>query len=175
MCHGDLALMKNSAYMFCICSHEGKCLHKRRFSNEESGLLFLKMVSPETECLHFEYDVHIAKTVGNIIPSSSEAQCLHFFARSWRIMPAKKSILLWRTVSTGLEFALRTIFTHFWAGVSHVHVYACLRNAHRLTSHSQGAWPNRKALCTVLIDQRHAWIKSPILFMCRPKSERSLS
>ena len=34
---------------------------------------------------------------------------------------------------------LRTIFTHFWAGVSHVHVYACLRNAYRLTPHGQGA------------------------------------
>ena len=40
------------------------------------------MVSHETECLHFDYDVHIARTVGNIIPSSSEAQCLHLFARS---------------------------------------------------------------------------------------------
>ena len=69
--------MKNIAYVFCICSHEGKC-HKRRFSNEESGLLFLKMVSDETEYLHFEYDVRIAKIVGNIISSSSEAQCLDF-------------------------------------------------------------------------------------------------
>ena len=34
---------------------------------------------------------------------------------------------------------LRTIFTHFWAGVSHVHVYAYLRNAYDLTSHGQGA------------------------------------
>ena len=69
---------------------------------------------------------------------------------------------------------LRTILTHFWAGVSHVRVYACLRNAYRLTSHGQGAWRNRKALCAVLIDPRHAWIKSPILFTYRPKSERSL-
>ena len=36
-------------------------------------------------------------------------------------------------------YDLRTIFTHFWAGVSHVHVYACLRNAYRLTSRGQGA------------------------------------
>ena len=35
--------------------------------------------------------------------------------------------------------SLRTIFAHFWAGVSHVQVYACLRNAYRLTSHRQGA------------------------------------
>ena len=37
------------------------------------------------------------------------------------------------------EVYLRTIFTHFWAGVSDVHMYACLRKAYRPTSHSQGA------------------------------------
>ena len=70
---------------------------------------------------------------------------------------------------------LRTSCAHFWAGVSHVHVYACLRNAYRLTSHDQGSWRNRKALCTVLIDQRHAWIKWPIVCTYRPRSERGLS
>ena len=44
---------------------------------------------------------------------------------------------------------LRTFLPHFWVGVSHVHVYACLRKAYRLTSHSQGAWRNRRALRTM--------------------------
>ena len=50
-------------------------------------------------------------------------------------------LLLTLHVHVDQEFfvALRTIFTHFWAGVSNVHVYACLRNAYRLTSHGQGA------------------------------------
>ena len=41
------SLMKNSAYRFRLCSHEGICLNKlkSRFSDEESGLLFLKIVS----------------------------------------------------------------------------------------------------------------------------------
>ena len=48
---------------------------------------------------------------------------------------------------------LRAIFGQqlscpFWARVSHVHVYACLRKAYRLTSHCEGAWRNRKALRT---------------------------
>ena len=34
---------------------------------------------------------------------------------------------------------LRTFLPHFGAGVSHVHVYACLRKAYGLTSHNQGA------------------------------------
>ena len=62
----------------------------------------------------------------------------------------KKKFDVWK--ETEEISCLRTTFTHFWAGVSHVHVYACLRNAYRLTSHGQGVWRNRKALCTVLID-----------------------
>ena len=36
-------------------------------------------------------------------------------------------------------FFISTFLPHFWAGVSHVHAYACLCNAYRLTSHGQGA------------------------------------
>ena len=46
-------------------------------------------------------------------------------------------------------------FTHFWAGVSHVHVYACLRKAYHLPSHDQGARRDRKALRTI-VDKRNA-------------------
>ena len=43
-----------------------------------------------------------------------------------------KLLLVWK-------IALRTFLSHFRAGVSHVHAYACLRKAYRLTSHRQCA------------------------------------
>ena len=54
-------------------------------------------------------------------------------------------VLYFETISRGL----RTFLRHFWAGVSNVHAYACLRKAYRLTSHSQGAWRNRGAQRTM--------------------------
>ena len=71
---------------------------------------------------------------------------------------------------------LRTFLTHFWAGVAHVHVCACLRTAYRITSHDQGAWLNRKAL-SALIDQPHAPESYGLLvvFAYGLKSEQGLS
>ena len=50
--------------------------------------------------------------------------------------------------------SLKTFLPHFWARLSHVHVYACHRKAYRLTSHGQGAGRDRKALLSI-VDKRH--------------------
>ena len=69
---------------------------------------------------------------------------------------------------------LRTFLPHFWAGISYM--YTCMHASTRLiASHHTLKVHDVTAKHCALIDQRHAPVKTPILFMYRPKNEHGLS